>query len=124
MKIWLTLALLSASNIFMLLAWYGHLKFKALRGFSHLGLGAIILISWGIALLEYCLMIPANRIGYQGNGGPFSLVQLKVIQEVLHLGLFTLFVIFFFQGETLRWNHALAGLLLIAAVYLVFLPQT
>lgn len=124
MKIFWTIALLSASNIFMLFAWYGHLKFKQLKSFAGLGIIPIIVISWGIALLEYCLMIPANRIGYQGNGGPFSLVQLKVIQEVLHLGLFALFVLVFFQGEALRWNHALAGILLIGAVYLVFLPST
>lgn len=124
MKIFWTLGLLGLSNLFMLFAWYGHLKFKALKGFSHLGLPALILISWAIAFFEYCLMIPANRIGYHGNGGPFSLIQLKVIQEVIHLVLFAAFVLVFFQGESLRWNHALAGLLLIAAVYLVFLPSS
>ena len=81
----------------------------------------MILISWGIALAEYCCQVPANRIGFQGNGGPFSLMQLKVIQEVITLLIFTLFTVVFFKGETLQWNHFAAFLCLIAAVYFVFM---
>ena len=80
--IW-TIGLLVLSNTFMTLAWYGHLKFSEWKWFGKLGLASIILISWGIALFEYMFQVPANRIGYNGNGGPFSLVQLKVIQEVI-----------------------------------------
>ncbi len=83
MKGYATIALLVLSNLFMTLAWYGHLKFKELKWFENAGLITIVLISWGLALFEYCFQVPANRIGYEGNGGPFSLVQLKVIQEVI-----------------------------------------
>lgn len=93
MKGYATIGLLILSNIFMTLAWHGHLKFKELKWFENAGLITIILISWGLALFEYCFaspiraklsgQVPANRIGYEGNGGPFSLVQLKVIQEVI-----------------------------------------
>ena len=102
----------------MTYAWYGHLNTKPGAGTRPL-LGAI-LISWGIAFFEYCLMVPANRIGFVDNGGPFSLIQLKVIQEVISLTVFALFVLLFFRHETLRWNHAAAALCLILAVYFVF----
>ena len=85
------IGLLFLSNIFMTFAWYGHLKFKEYKGFAGLGLFAVILISWGIAFAEYCFQVPANKIGYKGNEGPFSLVELKVIQEVLSLLVFTIF---------------------------------
>ncbi|MCB0658375.1 MAG: DMT family protein, partial [Saprospiraceae bacterium] len=78
MKSLFTILLLTFSNTFMTLAWYGHLKFKEVKWFEHAGVWTIILISWGIAFFEYCLQVPANRIGYHGLGGPFSLVQLKV----------------------------------------------
>lgn len=104
----------------MTLAWYGHLKFHEWKWFSKLGLVSVILISWGIALFEYCFQVPANRIGYAQNGGPFSLVQLKVLQEVITLIVFTLFTVLLFKNESIRWNHLAAFLLLIAAVYLVF----
>ncbi len=81
----------------------------------------VILFSWGIALLEYCFMVPANKMGFDGNGGPYSLVQLKVMQEAITLVVFTVVVMFLFQGFTLKWNHIAAFLLLIAAVYLVFM---
>ncbi|HMP29238.1 MAG TPA: DMT family protein, partial [Saprospiraceae bacterium] len=80
MKGFYSLALLILSNIFMTLAWYGHLKFGAMKSFHKLGLISIILISWGIAFFEYCLQVPANRIGFKEYGGPFTLIQLKVMQ--------------------------------------------
>lgn len=115
-----TILLLIASNIFMTFAWYGHLKLKEFTWFSSLPLFGIILFSWGIAFFEYCFQVPANRIGFQGNGGPFSLIQLKIIQEVITLIVFVLFSTLLFKNETFKWNHALAFIFLIAAVYLVF----
>jgi hypothetical protein len=91
-----TIGLLILSNAFMTLAWYGHLKFKDLKGFDQLGLMWIIIISWSIALFEYMFQVPANRIGYQGNGGPFSLVELKVLQEVITLSVFVIFSLLIF----------------------------
>jgi uncharacterized protein (DUF486 family) len=88
---------------------------------SNWPLYAVILFSWGIALAEYSCQIPANRIGFAGNGGPFSLLQLKVIQEVITLIIFTLFTVVFFKGESLHWNHFAAFGCLIAAVYFVFM---
>src|SRR5690348_9405084 len=114
-----TIVLLSISNIFMTLAWYGHLKMREFNWFNALPLVAVILMSWGIAFFEYCFQVPANRIGFNENGGPFSLVQLKVIQEVITLIIFTSFTIIFFKNETIRWNHFVAFLLLIGAVYFV-----
>ncbi len=104
----------------MTFAWYGHLKFVSMKWFQSLPLIAIILISWGIALAEYCFQVPANRIGYIGNGGPLSLIQLKVIQEVISLSVFTVFTLAVFRTEQFRWNHILAFFLLVAAVYLGF----
>jgi len=115
-----TIGLLILSNAFMTLAWYGHLKFKELAWFSKLGLFSIILISWGIALFEYCFQVPANRIGFNENGGPFSLVQLKVIQEVITLVIFTLFTLIFFKTETFRLNHFIGFVFLVLAVYFIF----
>lgn len=115
-----TVVLLVLSNIFMTLAWYGHLRFKDFSWGKSLGLFSIILISWGLAFFEYVLQVPANKMGHTSNGGPYTLVQLKVIQEVITLAVFTLFTVVAFKNETLRWNHALAGLLLIGAVWLVF----
>jgi len=115
-----TIGLLILSNSFMTFAWYGHLKFSKLRWFEDLGLFAIILISWAIAFFEYCAQVPANRIGFSGNGGSFSLVQLKVIQEVITLLVFTAFTLIFFKGETIRWNHLVGFLFLVLAVYFIF----
>ncbi|WKZ67294.1 MAG: DMT family protein [Flavobacteriales bacterium] len=120
MKALSTIGLLILSNAFMTLAWYGHLRFKEYDWGRGLGLFAIIAISWGIAFFEYLLQVPANRIGSNLHGGPFTLVQLKVLQEVITLAVFTLFTLVAFRHETLRWNHALAGLFLVAAVWLVF----
>ena len=120
MKGLFTIGLLTLSNIFMTLAWYGHLKFKELSWFSKLGLVSVVLISWGIALFEYCFQVPANRIGFKENGGPFSLVQLKVIQEVITLLVFTVFTLLFFKNETLRINHVIGFIFLVLAVYFIF----
>ena len=105
MKAIATIVLLILSNTFMTMGWYGHLKFSEMKGFAKLSLPIIILISWGIALFEYCFQVPANRIGFQGNGGPFSLMQLKVMQEVITLAIFTIFTVVFFKTETLKINH-------------------
>jgi uncharacterized protein (DUF486 family) len=118
MWIWLTPLLLVISNAAMLAAWYGHLRWSGQN--STWTLGLVILVSWGIALVEYLLMIPANRFGFKEFGGPYSLVQLKVMQEVIHLGLFALMIALFFKSESLSWRHALAALFLIAAVALVY----
>lgn len=122
MNFWLTILLLVVSNIFMTVAWYGHLKLQEMKIFTdNTPLYVVILVSWGIALIEYCFMIPANRMGFHGNGGAFSLMQLKVIQEAITLLVFTVFTIFFFRGETLHWNHFAAFVCLILAVYFVFM---
>lgn len=120
MKALYTVGLLILSNTFMTLAWYGHLKFKEFKWFSTLPLVAVILISWGIALFEYFFQVPANRIGFKGNGGPFTLFQLKVIQEVITLVVFTFFAVFAFKTETFKTNHFIAFVFLILAVYFVF----
>ncbi|MEZ4776312.1 MAG: DMT family protein [Bacteroidia bacterium] len=115
-----TIMLLILSNSFMTLAWYGHLKFAEMKWFSKLGIVAIVLISWGIALFEYCFQVPANRIGYQNHGGPFSLVELKVIQEVITLVVFVIFSLLFFKNETLKTNHLIGFVFLVLAVYFIF----
>lgn len=120
MKIFLTITLLVISNVFMTLAWYGHLKLKELKWFDALPLIAVILISWGIAFFEYIFQVPANRIGFRENGGPFSLLQLKVIQEVITLVVFTFFSLIAFKNETFRWNHFVGFVFLILAVYFIF----
>ncbi|MCF0164088.1 MAG: DMT family protein [Bacteroidales bacterium] len=116
-----TILLLLVSNSFMTLAWYGHLRFGTDKLLPKWGLFGIILISWLIAFFEYCAQVPANRLGFQGNGGPFSLIQLKVIQEVITLMVFVVFSAIFFKTETLQWNHFVAFLLLVGAVYFVFM---
>ena len=101
MNAWITIALLIVSNIFMTFAWYGHLKLQEMKVFtSNTPLYIVILVSWGIALLEYSFQVPANRLGYVGNGGYFSLMQLKVIQEAITLIVFTIFTVIFFRGES------------------------
>jgi uncharacterized protein len=120
MKQILTIGLLILSNAFMTLAWYGHLKFAEWRWFNKFGLVAIIAISWGIAFFEYCFQVPANRIGFQGNGGPFSLVELKVIQEVITLVVFSVFTLLVFRNETIRTNHIIGFIFLVLAVYFIF----
>ena len=120
MKAFATIGLLILSNIFMTIAWYGHLKFAEWKWFNKLGLIAIILISWGIALFEYMFQVPANKIGFKGNGGPFTLLQLKVIQEVITLSVFAVFTLIVFKTETFRTNHIIAFMFLILAVYFMF----
>ena len=115
-----TILMLVLSNIFMTFAWYGHLKLQQMKISTDWPLSLIILFSWGIAFFEYCLTVPANRIGFQGNGGPFNLLQLKVIQEVISLTVFTVIVMFVFKGEQLHWNHFAAFICLILAVFFVF----
>jgi len=120
MKSFLTIGLLILSNTFMIIAWYGHLKFAEWKWFNKLGLISIILISWGIALFEYIFQVPANKIGFDKNGGPFTLVQLKVIQEVITLIVFTVFTTIAFKSETLKVNHFIGFTFLILAVYFIF----
>jgi uncharacterized protein (DUF486 family) len=112
--------LLIASNTFMTFAWYGHLKFKDWDAFKKFGLPAVILISWGIALFEYMLQVPANRLGFEGNGGPFNLVQLKVIQEVLTLLVFVIFSAIMFPDQSIKSNHLIGFVFLVIGVYFVF----
>ena len=116
-----TVLLLIVSNIFMTLAWYGHLKLSQMHISDSWPLILVILFSWSIALLEYCAMVPANRIGSRINGGPFSLVQLKVIQEAVSLTVFTIIVSLLFKGEVLHWNHFVSFALIILAVFFCFL---
>lgn len=104
----------------MTLAWYGHLKFREMKWSENLPLLAVIFLSWGIALFEYILQVPANRIGFKGYGGPFTLVQLKVIQEVITLSVFVIFSLLFFKNETLRLNHLVGFIFLVLAVYFMF----
>jgi uncharacterized protein len=121
MKVLYTILLLVVSNVFMTFAWYGHLKLQEMKITSSWPLILIILFSWGIALFEYMFQVPANRLGFSGNGGPFTLVQLKVIQEVITLVVFTLFALVFFKTQTFQWNHIAAFICLILAVYFVFM---
>lgn len=114
-----SILLLIVSNVFMTLAWYGHLKMKEFSWFSALPLIAVIGISWGIAFFEYCFQVPANRLGFRENGGPFDIMQLKVIQEVITLLVFTAFSVIAFKTE-LKWNHLAAFVCLVLAVYFIF----
>ena len=120
MKGWLTIALLIGSNAFMTLAWYGHLKFAQWNWFTKLSVFGLILVSWGIAFFEYCLQVPANRIGSVQNGGPFTIWQLKAIQEIITLVVFVLFALVFFKTDTFRWNHAVGFIFLALAAYFIF----
>ena len=120
MKVALTVALLVCSNTLMALAWYGHLRLAQSARFAHMSLPLVILLSWGIAFFEYCLAVPANRIGYSGTGGPFNLWQLKIIQEVLSLSVFTVFTMLVFKCEGLRMNHAIGFGFMVLAVYFIF----
>ena len=104
-----TILMLTISNVFMTFAWYGHLKHKEVP------LLTAIIVSWLIAFFEYCFQVPANRIG----AARFSPMQLKVIQEVITLVVFGVFVTFYF-GEHLRWNHAVSAGFLIGAVFFAF----
>jgi len=104
----------------MTMAWYGHLKLKTMSRFAAMSLFAVILLSWGLAFFEYMLQVPANRIGFRDNGGPFSLIELKVIQEVISILIFTGFTLIAFRNEQFRLNHLIAFTFLILAVYFAF----
>lgn len=121
MKAFWTVLLLLTSNVFMTFAWYGHLKLQEMKISTDWPVILVILFSWGLAFFEYCAQVPANRIGFNGNGGPFSIMQLKVIQEAVSLTVFTIIVTFMFKGESLQWNHVAAFICLILAVFFVFL---
>ncbi|MFT3747640.1 MAG: DMT family protein [Agriterribacter sp.] len=121
MKSFYTILLLLLSNSFMTLAWYGHLKFFG-KETSHAttSMWLIILVSWGIAFFEYCFQVPANRIGSDQLGGPFSLLQLKVLQEIITLVVFVIFSKIVFKNLTLTVNHLIGCVLLVGAVYFIF----
>lgn len=112
-----TVVFLILSNAFMTFAWYGHLKFKQMKALDSLPMLAIILVSWGIALFEYCFQVPANRIGFEGNGGPFSLLQLKVIQEVITICVFAIFSMVIFKTNVLQLKNIAGFVCLVLAVY-------
>lgn len=116
----ITILLLVASNTFMTIAWYGHLRYKDIAVLKNAGLFTTILISWGIALLEYMLMVPANKIGAAVNDGPFNMWQLKLIQEVISISVFVIFTLLVFKTDTLKWNHLVGFLFLIGAVFFFF----
>jgi uncharacterized protein (DUF486 family) len=116
-----TILLLICSNVLMTLAWYGHLKLQQMKITDNWPLIGVILFSWSIAFFEYTFMVPANRMGFAENGGPFSLIQLKVIQEVITLTVFTVVAHFLFQGQAFHWNHFVAFGLLVLAVFFAFL---
>ena len=121
MKALYTVLLLVTSNVFMTLAWYGHLKLQEMKVTDGWPLILVILFSWGIAFFEYCAQVPANRIGFVENGGPFNLIQLKVIQEVISLTVFSVIVTLLLRNQDLQWNHFVAFFLLVIAVFFVFM---
>lgn len=116
----ISVLLLILSNVFMTFAWYGHLYLKKVSALQAWGITGIILFSWFLALFEYIFQVPANKIGFDGNQGPFNLFELKIIQEVISLIVFTIMAILIFKTDTLRWNHLAAFALILVAVYLVF----
>lgn len=120
MKGFYTVLLLIMSNTFMTVAWYGHLKLKTMSRFENMALFTVILLSWGIAFFEYTLQVPANRVGFRETGGPFSLFELKVIQEVISISVFTIFTLLVFKNEQFRTNHLIGFFFLILAVYFIF----
>lgn len=115
-----TIVFLMLSNTFMTFAWYGHLRYSQQLGVERFGTIGIVLLSWLLALPEYSFMIPANRLGYVGTGGPFTLIELKVIQEAVSLLVFTLIAVYVFGTVRFGWNHAVGFALLIGAVYFIF----
>jgi uncharacterized protein (DUF486 family) len=121
MKALFTILMLVVSNVFMTFAWYGNLKLQEMKISTDWPLYVIILLSWAVALLEYSFMIPANRMGSEINGGPFNLIQLKVIQEAVSLCVFTVVVTFLFKTQSFHWNHIVSFVLLVLAVYFAFI---
>lgn len=118
----ITIVLLIISNVFMTFAWYGHLKLQTSGISKNWPLYVVIAVSWGIALIEYCFMIPANKMGFKENGGPFTIFQLKITQEVISLAVFTVIAVMMFRGQKLQWNHIAAYVCLMGAVVFAFLP--
>lgn len=116
-----TILLLIISNAFMTLAWYGHLNyFKKFSWFTSLGLVGIILLSWGVAFFEYVFQVPANKIGFEENDGPFSMFELKIIQEAVSLIVFTFFAIYIFKTDKLAWNYIVGFIFMLLAVFFIF----
>lgn len=115
-----SVTLLIIANCFMTLAWYGHLQFYKIPSLAKLGIVGVILLSWGIALFEYFFQVPANRIGFSGNGGPFNLFELKLIQEVVSLVVFTIFAVYVFKTDKLAWNHIAGFACIVMAVIFIF----
>ena len=113
-----SILLLVCSNAFMTLAWYGQIMFKS--RLERFGVYAIVVFSWLIAFFEYCLQVPANRLGSVTFGGPFNIWELKVIQEVISLLVFTILVTLFMKSEPLRWNHLAGFACLVLAVFFIF----
>ena len=120
MKAIITILLLICSNVVMTFAWYGNLKIKEMNPNKDWPLYLIIFCSWGLALFEYCFMIPANRVGSKITGGPFDLFQLKIIQEAISLIVFTLVATQVFNGESLHWNHIVAFIFVLLGVAFAF----
>lgn len=115
-----TILLLVASNTFMTIAWYGHLKFKDITFLKNTGLLGAVIVSWLIAFIEYSLMVPANRLGSAVTGGPFNMWQLKIIQEVISISIFVIFTLIFFKQDALRWNHIIGFGFLIVSLFFFF----
>ncbi|MCX6292201.1 MAG: DMT family protein [Bacteroidetes bacterium] len=116
----LSILFLVISNVFMTFAWYGHLQFKKWNILQSKGLISIILISWGIAFFEYIFQVPGNRLGSDQLGGPFNLFQLKIIQEVITLTVFSFCAIFVFKTDKFEWNYVAAFACLLLAVFFIF----
>lgn len=114
-----TILLLLISNVFMTFAWYGNIGFHKLTS-QNTSLLLLILLSWGVAFLEYCFMVPANRIGFIDNGGPFNIYELKTIQEAISLLVFMIINVYIFKGETPQWNHLVGFGLMVLAVFVIF----
>src|SRR5688500_15593271 len=115
-----TIILLVISNLFMTFAWYGHLYIKKTSWLQAAGLFGLILFSWGLAFFEYVFQVPANRIGFEKNGGPFNLFQLKIIQEVITLVVFSVCAIYIFKTDTLKWNYVAGFICMVLAVFFIF----
>jgi uncharacterized protein len=115
-----TIILLIVSNLFMTFAWYGHLQFQKIDWLKNTGLIGVIAISWLIALFEYVFQVPANRIGHAQHGGPFSLFELKTIQEAISITVFVVVNIYVFKEGHLQWNHLLGFALIVLAVFVIF----
>lgn len=119
MKALFTIGLLILSNLFMNFAWYGHLQFEKWGLLKNKSFLIAIILSWFLAFFEYVLMVPANKIGYKENGGPFSLIELKTVQEVLSLSVFLVINVLVFQ-EKINWNQVLGFVFLGIGVWFIF----